>query len=73
MAKAKLQLAKAQKSPEREERQPDRSPVITEDVIARRAYALYLARGREDGHEVEDWLQAERELQETINASASTG
>lgn len=30
--------------------------------VARRAYDLYLARGREDGHDVEDWLQAEREL-----------
>jgi diguanylate cyclase (GGDEF)-like protein len=37
-------------------------PVITEDAIARRAYALYLARGGQDGHDVEDWLQAEREL-----------
>ena len=35
---------------------------ITENDIARRAYDLYLARGREDGHDVEDWLQAEREL-----------
>ena len=26
------------------------------------AYALYLARGAEHGHDVEDWLQAEREL-----------
>jgi hypothetical protein len=34
----------------------------TETEIARRAYDLYLARGREDGHDVEDWLQAEREL-----------
>ena len=34
------------------------------EVIAQRAYALYLARGREDGHDVEDWLQAERELRE---------
>lgn len=31
--------------------------------IARRAFDLYLARGRHDGHDVEDWLQAERELQ----------
>ena len=30
--------------------------------VARRAYDLYLARGREHGHDVEDWLQAEREL-----------
>jgi hypothetical protein len=37
-------------------------PTITETEIARRAYDLYLARGREDGHDLEDWLQAEREL-----------
>jgi hypothetical protein len=30
--------------------------------VAQRAYDLYLARGRADGHDVEDWLQAEREL-----------
>jgi hypothetical protein len=35
--------------------------------IARRAYDLYLARGREDGHDVEDWLQAERELRTDID------
>ncbi len=34
----------------------------TDAEIARRAYDLYLARGREDGHDLEDWLQAEREL-----------
>ena len=38
------------------------APTITENDIARRAYDLYLARGREDGHDVEDWLAAEREL-----------
>ena len=26
-------------------------------------FDLYLARRREDGHDVDDWLQAERELQ----------
>lgn len=30
--------------------------------IARRAYELYLKRGGLNGHEVEDWLQAEREI-----------
>ena len=30
--------------------------------IERRAYELYLARGRADGYALEDWLQAEREL-----------
>ena len=32
------------------------------DAIARRAYELYLARGGADGREIDDWLQAEREL-----------
>ena len=37
------------------------APMIDSD-IARRAYDLYLARGGAHGHDVEDWLQAEREL-----------
>ena len=35
---------------------------VTEQDVARRAYDLYLARGCEHGHDVEDWLQAEHEL-----------
>lgn len=35
---------------------------LDERDIARRAYELYLARGGEHGHDVEDWLRAEREL-----------
>jgi len=30
--------------------------------IAKRAHELYLQRGSEPGHELEDWLQAESEL-----------
>ena len=30
--------------------------------IRRRAYELYEERGREDGHEKEDWLRAEEEI-----------
>ena len=33
-----------------------------DDAIARRAFELYCARGCEDGHDVEDWLFAEREM-----------
>ena len=33
------------------------------DRIAQRAYERYEARGREDGHDVDDWFDAERELQ----------
>ena len=32
------------------------------DSIAKRSYELYLARGAQPGHEVEDWLAAEAEL-----------
>ena len=34
----------------------------TREEIARRAYEIYVARGRTGGHETEDWVQAEREL-----------
>ena len=37
-----------------------------EQEIRRRAYALYEERGHEDGHDVDDWLRAEAD----INASA---
>ncbi|MBI3184421.1 MAG: DUF2934 domain-containing protein [Myxococcales bacterium] len=34
----------------------------THEEIARRAYELFLARGCRDGHQDDDWYQAEREL-----------
>ncbi len=34
----------------------------TREEIELRAYQIYLERGGVEGHEVEDWLQAEREL-----------
>ena len=33
-----------------------------EEEIRNRAYEIYLQRGRQPGHELEDWLQAEREI-----------
>jgi hypothetical protein len=41
---------------------PQRTAVVNSRDIAARAYDLYIARGRTDGHDVEDWLQAEEEL-----------
>jgi hypothetical protein len=40
---------------------PPRRDPITE-AIARRAHELFLARGGQHGHDLDDWLQAEREL-----------
>ena len=36
-----------------------------EDEIRRRAYELYEQRGKEDGRDLEDWLQAEEEIKQT--------
>jgi len=40
------------------------SATIDRDACALRAYELYLARGRADGLDLDDWLSAERELRE---------
>ena len=39
------------------------------EEIRLRAYQLYEQRGREDGHDVEDWLQAESELTAKLTAA----
>jgi hypothetical protein len=36
------------------------------EAVARVAYELYLRRGGEHGHDVEDWLTAEHLLQEKL-------
>ena len=41
---------------------PENHRGISQDDVAQRAYELFLARGRVDGHDVEDWLEAERQL-----------
>jgi hypothetical protein len=35
---------------------------LIEEEIALRAYEIYLERGKTDGNDVDDWLQAEYEL-----------
>ena len=44
---------------------------VTESDIARRAFELYCDRGCEDGHDVDDWLNAERELSDASRSSAA--
>jgi hypothetical protein len=38
--------------------------VPTKEQISQRAYEIYLARGCEDGYDLSDWIEAERELSE---------
>jgi len=34
----------------------------THNELAQLAFSLYESRGRQDGHNIEDWLRAEQEL-----------
>ena len=42
-----------------------------EEKIRRRAFEIYLERGSEPGRDLEDWLQAERELTGDKSKTAS--
>ncbi|HLI63211.1 MAG TPA: DUF2934 domain-containing protein [Terriglobales bacterium] len=46
-------------------------PVTEEEVIRKRAYELYIDRGMEDGHDLEDWFRAEEELASRRSQSAA--
>jgi hypothetical protein len=37
-------------------------PQNLEEQIRQRAYELYEAQGREDGHDLDDWLRAEEQV-----------
>ena len=39
-------------------------PQNPEEQIRQSAFALYEARGRQDGHDLDDWLRAEKEITE---------
>lgn len=49
------------RNPGRQEREPQNSPNV-EEAIRTRAYELFEQRGREEGHDQEDWLRAEEEI-----------
>jgi hypothetical protein len=46
----------------KDEQSRERAQSPSHDDIACRAFDIYCGRGYEDGHDVEDWLQAEHEL-----------
>jgi hypothetical protein len=61
MARSRTNDDAATTAADHSQRSP-RRPTVTDGDIARRAYDRYVAGGREDGHDVEDWVEAEREL-----------
>lgn len=40
----------------------------TSEEIQSRAYRIYMERGGADASDLQDWLQAKRELQQSVNA-----
>src|SRR5688572_4348667 len=51
------------------ERDAGDSP-IDRDAVAARAYALYVRRGMKPGREIDDWIEAERQLRsEAVGAA----
>jgi len=38
---------------------------VSADAVAVRAYELFVARGCTDGHALDDWIEAERQLEAT--------
>jgi hypothetical protein len=55
----------------RARKSPARPATVANSDVARHAYDLYLARGCEHGHDVEDWLQAEGELRTTLRSTGA--
>ena len=66
-----LQRARQQESartPDATPPQPDSTaPQPSHERIAERAYRRFEARGRTDGLDLQDWLDAERELEELLS------
>jgi hypothetical protein len=53
-------------------RTPNQSVVeVTDRDIACRAFELYRERGCREGHDADDWLEAERELRGAVNSTVA--
>jgi len=46
---------------------------LGQEDIARRAYALYEKRGRQPGRDLDDWLEAERQLSNAVTTQDQNG
>jgi hypothetical protein len=44
---------------------------LSREDIERRAFQIYMARGRQPGNEIADWLAAEKELRESCRRDNS--
>ena len=46
---------------------------VRDEEIRHRAYEIFLERGEQPGRDLEDWLQAERELERRLLGRAQAG
>jgi len=56
-------------APPREAVNPSAADSPRLEEIRIRAYAIYMERGRQPGHDLDDWLQAERELEPMVQSA----
>ena len=64
MAKARNQTTVNTPPSAQQHRGGTTAATIDPERIANRAYERYMARGGADGQDLEDWLEAERELEQ---------
>jgi hypothetical protein len=65
-------MANTSSTPTRMETATTETRLDLQEQLRRRAYGLYEQRGREEGHELDDWLQAESEIvQQRAKAAAA--
>jgi len=66
-----MKKSHAKGSPPPSERDESPPAYPSRRAIADRAYELYVARGRADGNDLDDWLQAECDLRSRAVSTAS--
>ena len=68
MATTTTRRPRTEEDPTRADDTHNESRTVANDEIARRAYERYEERGREPGHDMDDLLQAEREIKQSRSA-----
>jgi hypothetical protein len=49
----------------------DKATGLTDRDVARRAFEIFCERGCEHGHDLDDWLQAEREVRGSVETAVA--
>ena len=66
-----MKPARPAATPRQQPTQVTKSTPDLQEQIRRRAYGLYEQHGRNEGHELDDWLQAESEVTKRKTGTAA--